>query len=100
MPYTRSQMLYDDGIYYKWSARADHDNPYYTGGTDYSELNRTEGYEVLYFINHLGDKFWPGRANLPVYQKIEKMIRYSVPSNIRTHKQIADWMISNWKNVP
>lgn len=43
-------MLYDDG-YYKWSAGPDHDNPYYTRRADYSELNRTEGYKVLYFIN-------------------------------------------------
>lgn len=49
MSFTKAEMLYDDGKYYKWSAKADHDNPYYTKGTDHSELNRTEGYEVLYF---------------------------------------------------
>ena len=87
-------MLYDNG-YYKWNAQADHDNPYYTRGTDYSELNRTEGYEVLYFINHLGTKHW-SNPTLGTYQKIEKMIRYAVPHNIRTHKKIADWIIANW----
>jgi len=94
MSYLRSEMLYDDGSYYKWTAKADHDNPYYTKGTDYSELNRTEGYEVLYFINHFG-KRWehPTRA---IYQKIEKMIRYSVPAGTRTHKKIADWIVANW----
>jgi len=91
-------MLYDNGTYYKWTARADHDNPYYTKGTDHSELNRTEGYEVLYFINHLGEKRWKN-PNLATYQKIERIIRYSVPSNIRTHKKIEDWIILNWSAV-
>lgn len=93
MSYTRAQMLYDDGKYYKWSAQADHDNPNYTGGTDHKQLNRTEGYEVLYFINR-----WKNQA-LVIYQKIEKMIRYDAPSNIRTHKEVADWIVENWNKV-
>ena len=98
MSFTRSDMLYDNGTYYKWTARADHDNPYYTKGTDHSELNRTEGYEVLYFINHLGKKRWTD-PNLDTYQNIERIIRYSVPSTIRTHKKIEDWIITNWSAV-
>lgn len=92
-------MLYNDGKYYKWTAKADHDNPYYTKGTDHSELNRTEGYEVLYFINHIGTKHWRSEPNESTYQKIERMIRYSVPGNIRTHKKVADWIIENWNRV-
>jgi hypothetical protein len=99
MSYEKSQMLYNDGKYYKWEAKADHDNPYYTKGTDYSELNRTEGYEVLYFINHLGKTHWEKEPNLATYQKIEEMIRYSVPSDIRTHKKIADWIVENWNKA-
>jgi hypothetical protein len=53
MTFTKSDMLYDNGPYYKSTARADHDNPYYSKGTDHSELSRTEGYEVLYFVNDL-----------------------------------------------
>ena len=98
MSFARSDMLCDNGTYYKWTARADHDNPYYTKGTDHSELNRTEGYEVLYFINHLGEKRWTN-TNLATYQKIERIIRYSVPSNIRTHKKTEDWIILSWSAV-
>ena len=98
MSFEKSQMLYNDGKYYKWQAEADHDNPYYTKGTDHSELNRTEGYEVLYFINHIGKKHWTNQPSLATYQKIEKMIRYDVPSNQRTHKKIAEWIITNWTN--
>ena len=96
MSFERSQMLYDNGAYYKWTARADHDNPYYTRGADYTELNRTEGYEVLYFINHIGKKRWTNEPTTATFQKIERLIRYSVPSNIRSHKQIEEWIINNW----
>jgi hypothetical protein len=99
MAYLKSEMLYDDGKYYKWTAKADHDNPYYTKGVDHSELNRTEGYEVLYFINHIGKKCWENTPTVATYQKMEKMIKNSVPSNIRTHKKIEDWIISNWSKI-
>jgi hypothetical protein len=96
MPYLKSQMLYDDGNYYKWKAGDDKDNPYYKGGTDRAELNRTEGYEVLYFINHFGENYFKEAVALKTYQKIEKMIRYDVPSNIRKREKIKDWIIANW----
>lgn len=101
MAFLQSQMLYKDENYYKWTAKADHDNPYYRIGTDHSELNRTEGYEVLYFINHIVNKWsWNGYTpGLKEYQKIERMIRLFVPTNIRTHKKIEDWIIANWKSV-
>ena len=97
MAYLQSQMLYKNENYYKWTAADDKDNPYYKWGADHSELNRTEGYEVLYFINQLANNRWV-YVNLSTYQKIEKMIRYNVPSNIRTHKKIEDWIISNWSS--
>lgn len=94
--FKKSEMLYDDGKHYKWTAKADHDNPYYTKGADHSELNRTEGNEVLYFINHIGDKHWQKTPDLTTYRKVERLIRYEVPSNIRTHKKVADWIVDNW----
>lgn len=97
MPFLQSEMLYNDGEYYKWNARADHDNPYYRHGSDATLLNRTEGYEILYFINHMGVKHWTADpANTATYQKIERMIRYSVPGNMRSHKNVADWIVANW----
>ena len=69
MAFERSQMLYAD---YKWQARADHDNPYYTKGSDHSEINKSEGYEVLYFLNHIGRKCWTNEPSVTTYQKMEK----------------------------
>jgi hypothetical protein len=94
MPFTRAEMLYDKESYYKWSARADHDNPYYRGGTDAAELNRTEGYEILYFINHVGNRL--SRTRVEDYRKMERLIRYSVPGNIRSRNAIEQWIKSNW----
>lgn len=96
MSFTRSQMQYDNG-YYKWSAQADHDNPYYRHGADYSEINKTEGYEVLYFLNHIGAKHWNGTPSLATYQKMEYILRYYVPAK-STHKKAADFIVNNWKN--
>jgi hypothetical protein len=95
MAYDRSDMLYDDGSYYEWGAKADHDNPYYQTGTDHSLLNKTEGYEILYFINHLGKIFWQGGAvSKQSYQQIERMIRVS-PGQ-QTHRQKQNWIHANW----
>ena len=99
MEYTKGDMLYDDGSYYKWQAKADHDNPYYIKGTDHSELNRTEGYEILYYINHLSKILWKSHPGKVACQKMEKMIRYDVPKDIRTHKKIQDWIVANWSAV-
>ena len=98
MAFEISEMLYNDGEYYKWNAAADKDNPYYTKGTDHSELNRTEGYEVLYFINHLGAKRLTTTVSTATYQKIERLIRYKVPGDQRTHKKIEDWIVSHWND--
>lgn len=87
-------VLNKDG-YYKWTAKADHDNPYYTKGADHSELNKTEGYEVLHFINHIIDKHWTKPVTQSTYEKIERMIKVS-PGK-QTHKAKADWILANWK---
>lgn len=94
MAYTEGEMIYHD---YKKTARADYDNPYYTKGQDFTQLNRTELYEMLYFINHLG-KIWNWTGNpTPGYQKAERLIRIKVPSSIRSHLGIQTWLEQNWK---
>lgn len=100
MSYKKSEMLYNDGNYYKWKANEDHDDPKIRGGIDCIELNRKEGYEVLLFINRFGQKhFTPSNPpNLASYQKIEKMIRHSVPTKIQSHDKITDWIAENWES--
>jgi hypothetical protein len=90
-------MYYGD---YKWSARADHDNPKIIRGTDYSQLNREEGYEMLYFINSLAKTWgWSSSVALSSYQNLEKIIRTKVPTSTRTHAGIQAWISSNYQSV-
>lgn len=95
MAYTPAQMLYS----YKWQAAAASDNPYYTRGTDHSEINKSEGYEVLYFLNHLARIFWPNQPdqNLATYQKMERILMEHVPPR-STHKRAEDFIRTNWSN--
>lgn len=94
MAYERSQMIYND---YNWQAKAAHDNPYYTKGTDYSEINKSEGYEVLYFLNHIGKKYWKNEPNIPTYNKMERILRKHVPAR-STHKEAEKFIVDNWNN--
>lgn len=96
MAYTRTNMVYGD---YKWNARADYDNPKIIGGTDHVELNRTEGYEMLYFINSLARTWNWVNPNLASYQNLERIIRTEVPSSTRTHSGIMNWIAANYKNI-
>jgi hypothetical protein len=88
-------------------AAEDKNNPYYPVINDHRDLNRTEGYEVLYFINHFSDKILfttnttavREDVNLHSLQNIEKMIRYHVPSNIRKREQTGKRILENWKTV-
>lgn len=93
MTYTSLQMLYKN---YKWQARAAVDNPYYIKGTDYSEINKSEGYEVLYFLNHLGKTLnWTNEPDLADYQKMERILINHVPSK-STHKRAEEFIVNNW----
>lgn len=96
MAYTSGAMYYKD---YKWSARADHDNPKIIGGTDHAELNRTEGYEMLYFINSLARTWNWTNVSHNSYQHLERIIRTEVPTNTRTHSGIKSWIESHYKEV-
>jgi len=86
-------MLYD----YKWEAKAASDNPYYTKGTDHSEINKSEGYEVLYFLNHIGKKCWNSEPSTTTYQKMERILIKHVPPK-STHKKAEDFIVTNWKD--
>lgn len=83
---------------YKWTAQADLDNPKIVGGNDHSELNRTEGYEMIYYIRSLGRSWgWKDDA-IGACKKLEKTIRQKVPANIRTHSGIKTWIEYNFKS--
>ena len=93
--FNKNDMFYSD---YKWTARVNLDNPKIIGSNDHSELNRTEGYEMLYFIRSLG-KSWDWKEDaIKSFQKLEKTIKLKVPANIRKHSEIKKWIEVNFKD--
>lgn len=88
-------MVYTD---YKWTAKSDHDNPKFIGAQEHSELNRSEGYEMLWYINSLS-KTWNWNDILTSHQHLEKIIREEVPSSIRTHSAIKEWIANKYKTI-
>lgn len=93
--YKKENMVFKD---YKWTARADHDNPQIIAGSDAALLNREEGYEMLYFINSLAKSWnWQPSTNISSYQHLEKIIKTEVPSTTRSHSKIKAWIEANYK---
>lgn len=89
--YAKSDMVYKD---YSWTV-LNGDNPKITGEPDSTLLNRKEGYEVLYFINKFSEIHeFKQKASAT---KIEKMIREAVPGDIRSQKNIKEWLEKNWE---
>lgn len=84
--YLKSDLIYKD---YKWTAYPS-DDPKVTGAPDNTLFNRHEGYEVLYLINHFElSSRAPG-------EKLEKMIRNELPSDVRGQIKVRDWLKENW----
>lgn len=80
---------------YSWTAVSP-DDPKYTGIPDSTELNRGEGYEVLAFINAFAVKHdWKQKVS---GLKLERMIHRYLPSNLRSHVNVNEWLTTNWDN--
>ncbi len=80
---------------YSWTHTSE-DDPQITGKPDSSELNRHEGYEVLYFINSFAKKHSLKEKNSGL--KAEKMIREDLPGSTRSRSNVTKWLEDNWKN--
>lgn len=86
----KSDLYYKD---YLWTTYSD-DDPKISGEPDSSLLSRKEGYEILYFINKLCEKW--DLKNKSFATKIEKMIQNDLPSNIRSQVNVKNWIVDNW----
>jgi hypothetical protein len=90
MSFTKANMLYN---HYSWTALPG-DNPKISGVPDSTLFNRNEGYEVLYLINRMMVGY---SLNIPSGQKIERMIRTGLPGEVRSQKNVYDWIVANWQ---
>ena len=94
--FKRTDLLYKD---YNWEATADYDNAKVIGGKDRERLNRTEGHEMLYFIKSLALTWGWNDQPHSVGQRLEKLIREKVPSEIQTQSKIKAWIMKNCDQI-
>jgi hypothetical protein len=94
--FKRTDLLYQD---YNWEASANYDNAKIIDSKDHTTLNRTDGYEMLYFINSLALTWgWHDEPH-SVGQRLEKLIREKVPSDIQTQSKIKAWIMKNYDQL-
>jgi len=86
----KADLMYD----YVWSTQYTHDDPKVTGAPDSTLLNRTEGWEVKYFINKFAEIH--NLKNKFEGLKIEEMIKNQIPKNIHRQDEIKEWIENNW----
>ncbi len=86
MPFSRSNMLYDDGIYYSWSAAASGDNPFVRTGIEHILMRELVGH-ALPIIN--------GKMNGNAVTN-ENVVRAQL--NITLRKPEIDHLESNFGN--
>jgi hypothetical protein len=95
MTYGKATTYYKD---YIWTTKYNSDDPKITGNPDNVVLSRTEGWEMVYFINKLADLWKWEEDNLTSRWKLEVTIRNKVPSSIRSRKGIREWIEANWES--
>lgn len=88
----KEDLIYDD---YSWTVYKD-DDPKVTGAPDDTLLNRKEGYEILYFVNKFCEMY--SLKQKTSANKVERLIRNDVPTDIHSQKRIAEWIATNWRN--
>jgi hypothetical protein len=76
---------------YSW-ARTERDSKE-TGFPDNVLLNRSEGYEILYFLNkYMTER---GLTSIEDFHTLEKRINQNVPSHYHSHAKIKQWLDAN-----
>ena len=85
---TRSDLKFE----YTWTAYPS-DDPKISGHPDDTLFNRQQGYEVLYLINKLLELWnWNQKES---GLRIEKLIKTDLPGNIRSQKNMKEWLSKN-----
>jgi hypothetical protein len=77
---------------YSWKALGD--DPKKKNKTERTQLNRKQGYEVLYFINYFLEKYFLHEPETG--RKIEAMLRERVPTTMKDRSAIEKWLVDNW----
>ena len=90
MKYTRKHMIFDDTLHYNWQRKNNLTN---TGSvtTEQPELDKHNGYEVLAFINKMGEQL--NLNTLQELQELEYLLRYGVPTFMNSTEEIRSLIL-------
>jgi len=96
MAYIKNDMVFFD---YKWNEKEKINDAKSIGVDEQAELNRTEGFEMLNYINSLA-KTWGWKTdNMSSFRNLERIIRMEVPGDIQTHADILAWLQNNYTTI-
>jgi len=96
MAYIKNDMVFFD---YRWDEKEKINEVKSIGVNEQVELNRTEGFEMLNYINSLA-KTWGWKTdNMSSFRHLERIIRREVPEDIQTHADILTWLQDNYTNI-
>jgi hypothetical protein len=88
----RSELKYT----YNWKPIPEND-PRFSGEPDTTLFNKKEGYEVLYLINVLVEKY--SLEKIEAGPKIEELIREKLPGNLRNQLHVIQWLEGNIEKI-
>ncbi|WP_217433130.1 hypothetical protein [Rugamonas aquatica] len=73
------------------------DDPSKRNAPDSALLNRSEWYEVLYFVNKFANENTSSGSDTGlVAKKAERLIHRYLPGNQRSHAHVTTWLLNNW----
>ena len=72
------------------------DNPALRGTPDDDLLNRSEWYEMLYFVNKFANEC--GKGSESIAKKSERLIQCYVPRELHSQAKIRRWLLDHWKD--
>ena len=84
---------------YNWDEKRRKNEVKLIGVNEHAELDRTEGFEMLNYINSLAKTWGWETDNMSSFRHLERIIRREVPEDIQTHADILAWLQDNYTNI-
>jgi len=96
MAYIKNDMVFFD---YNWDEKRRNNEVKSIGVNEQAELDRSEGFEMLNYINSLAKTWGWETDNMSSFRQLERIIRKEVPEDIQTHADILTWLQDNYTNI-
>lgn len=91
----RAGPLKKSDLKYAYRGLSEAGDPLQMAEPDVAVLNRHEWFEMLYFVNKFANI--NGKSSPSVARHTEKLIHENVPSDVRGHEGVKQWLLDHWK---